>query len=155
MGDGGVALLSVGTQMHRVLLHQVLLQAGLAGVVQVLLAGGRILGLQSTNDRVLALIERRFAGLLHAEINQHLVVGRRPVGLNLGIVQTGAVHVGANLVEVRRLRELDVDQRAAAELNAQRNVVPEQHGEDSGDAEDQREGKEVPFLAQKVDVGVM
>ena len=154
MRNGGVALLSIRTQMHGVLLHQVLLQAGLAGIVQILLAGGRILGLESTNDRVLTLIERRLAGLLHTEVNQHLVVGGRSVGLDLGIVQSGAVHVRANLVKVRRLRELHVDQGSATELNAQRNMVPEQHGEDSGNAEDQREGKEIPFLAKKVDIGV-
>ena len=69
-------------------------------------------------------------------------------------MQARAIHVLADLVEVRRLGELHVDQRSAAELHAQRNVVPEQHGADSGDAEDQREGKEIPFLAKKIDVGI-
>ena len=39
LGNSGVTLLGVRAQMQRVLLHQVLLQAGCAGVVQVLLAG--------------------------------------------------------------------------------------------------------------------
>jgi hypothetical protein len=30
--------------------------------------------------------------------------------------------------------------------------VPEEHGEDAGHAEDQREAKEVPLLAQKIDI---
>jgi hypothetical protein len=32
--------------------------------------------------------------------------------------------------------------------------MPEQHGHDAGDAEDKREGKEVPFLAQEIDIRI-
>jgi hypothetical protein len=34
-------------------------------------------------------------------------------------------------------------------------MVPEQNGEHARDAEDQRKGKEVPFLPKKIDVYVM
>ena len=128
---------------------------GVADVVQVLLAGGDgISGLQGADDGVLALIERRLAGFLDAQVDQDFVVGGRAEALDAGIVQAGAVHVVANLVEIGRLRELDVDQRAAAEVHTQRNVMPEQHGTDAGDAEDQREGKEIPLLAEEIDIGI-
>jgi hypothetical protein len=32
--------------------------------------------------------------------------------------------------------------------------VPEQHGEDTGHAKDQREGEEVPLLAEEIYVGI-
>jgi len=32
--------------------------------------------------------------------------------------------------------------------------MPEEYGRESGDAEDQREGKEIPFLAKEIDVGI-
>jgi hypothetical protein len=59
-----------------------------------------------------------------------------------------------DLIKVRRLRELHVDQGSTTELNAQRNAMPEENGRKSGDAEDQREGKEIPFLAKEIDVGI-
>ena len=71
MSNRGVALLSVRAQMHRVFLHQILLQAGFAGIVQVLLAGGGM-WLKGTNNGVLALVKRRLAGLLHTKIDQGL-----------------------------------------------------------------------------------
>ena len=148
-----VALLGVGAQMQRVLLHQIQLQAGLTGVVQVLLAGST-LRFERTDNGVLALVERSLAGLLHAEIDQHLIVRCRTEALDARIVQPGLVQLLPDMVEVRRLRELHIDQRAAAKLHAQRNVVPEQHGTDSGDAEDQREGEKVPLLAQEIDIGI-
>ena len=64
------------------------------------------------------------------------------------------IHLLADLVEVRRLRELHIDQGSPAELNTQRNAMPEEDGRKSGDAEDQREGKEVPLLAKEIDVGI-
>jgi hypothetical protein len=34
-------------------------------------------------------------------------------------------------------------------------VVPEQHGQNTGHAEHQREGEEIPFLAQKIYVRIL
>jgi hypothetical protein len=34
-------------------------------------------------------------------------------------------------------------------------VVPEQHGQDARNTEDQRKGEEVPLLPKKIDVDVM
>jgi hypothetical protein len=48
-----------------------------------------------------------------------------------------------------------IDQRPATEIHAPRDVVPEQHGKHARNAEDQRKGKEVPFLPKKIDVYVM
>jgi hypothetical protein len=33
-------------------------------------------------------------------------------------------------------------------------VVPEQHGKQARDAEDQRKGEKIPFLSEKIDVGI-
>src|SRR5450759_2597246 len=49
---------------------------------------------------------------------------------------------------------LDVDQRAAAEVHTQRDTMPERHGTHSRDAEDQREGQEVPLFPEEIDVCV-
>jgi hypothetical protein len=52
------------------------------------------------------------------------------------------------------MRVLDINQSAAAEVDAQWNAMPEQHRENSRGAEDQREGNEVPLLAKKVDIRI-
>ncbi len=77
------------------------------------------------------------------------------VGLDAGIVDAGTVGRLANSVRVRRLLKLDIDQRAAAEIDAQIDVVPEQNREDARHAEDQRKGEEVPLLPQPIDVNAM
>jgi hypothetical protein len=33
-------------------------------------------------------------------------------------------------------------------------VVPEQHGKQARNAEDQRKGEKIPFLSEKIDVGI-
>src|SRR5580698_3133720 len=55
MRDLRVARLSIRAQMHGVFLHEPLLKAGFAGIVQVQLAG-RGLRLESSDDGVLALV---------------------------------------------------------------------------------------------------
>ena len=56
------------------------------------------------------------------------------------------------------MRILHIDQRAATEVDAQRNGDPvartKPHGHQPGDGEDQRKGEEVPFLPKKIDVCV-
>src|SRR5438128_12611694 len=52
------------------------------------------------------------------------------------------------------MRELHVDQSSTAEVYAQRNAMPEQHGKHSRHAEHQRKGEKIPLLAEKVDVGL-
>jgi hypothetical protein len=50
--------------------------------------------------------------------------------------------------------KLDFDQRASAKVNPQRNAMPEQHGKDTGHADDERESEEVPLLAEKIYVWI-
>ena len=97
-------------------------------------------GLRACKARMMVFLPWSSAGLagfLDAKVNQHLVIGDGTEALDAGIMQPDAIHVVTNLVQVWGLRELDIDQRAAAELYAQRDVVPEQHGTDSGDAKHQ------------------
>src|SRR5579862_749541 len=54
--------------------------------------------------------------------------------------------------DIRRVRILHIDNRAAAKIDAQWDTVPERHGEQAGHAENQREGEEVPLLPQEIDV---
>ncbi len=51
--------------------------------------------------------------------------------------------------------ELDADDGAAAEIDVEREVVPEEDGEKAGNAEDQREAEEIPLLSQPVDFWIM
>ena len=148
-----VARVGVGAQVQRVFAEQVVFEALHAAIVQVLLALGGI-GLERLDDLVLALVQGLLGGLLDVERDQQFVVGRRAVALDTGVVQPGAVHGLADIVGVGLLRELHIHQRAAAEINAQREVVPEQHGENPRHAEHQREGQEVPLLPQEVDVRI-
>ncbi len=128
----------IGAEMQRVLLQQVLLESWCTAVVQVLLAGvGGVRRLQRLDDDIFAAIEGRLAGFLHAQIDQDFIIGSRTKALDARVLQSCAVHGMPDLVEVRSLRKLDVHQRAAAELHAQRNAMPEENGQQAGNAEDQ------------------
>ena len=113
--------------MHGILIHQVVLDGKEAGIVEVRFPRRGIL-LQRLDDLGFALIESFFAGLAHVQIDEHFVQRGLIVGLDFRILQPRAIQVGANRIHVRRVRKLHVNQRAAAEINAPRNVVPEQHG---------------------------
>ena len=63
-----------------------------------------------------------------------------------GVMDAGAVDCLANPVEVWRLLELDVDQRAAAKIYSQLDAMPEKNRQDTRYAENQRKGEEVPLL---------
>ena len=102
--------------MQRILIQKITRQGQRTGIVQILLSRRRV-ALERVNNSGLALIERLFAGFLERKVDQHFVVGR---GLNAEIVQARPIHGGANRLIVRGMRELDLDQRAAAEVNAQR-----------------------------------
>ena len=91
-------------------------------------------------------VESRFLGLLLRERDHHLVVRRGTEGLDAGIMNAGPVGRLTNSVRVRRLRKLDIDQRASAKIDAQVDVVPEKNREDARHAEDQRKSEEVPLL---------
>ena len=140
--------------MHGILIHQIVLDGKETGVIQVGLAGGSIL-LQRLDDLHLALIESFFAGFADIEVDEHLVQRGPIVRLNFGIFQASTIQIRADRVHVRRVRELHIDQRSAAEIDAPRDVVPEQHGKYARHAEDQRKGEKVPLLAEKIDVDVM
>ncbi len=67
-------------------------------------------------------------------------------------MDAGAVDGLANSVDVWLLVKLNVDQRAAAEIDAQLDAVPEKHRQNARYAEDQRKGEEVPLLPQPIDI---
>ena len=97
-----IALRCVASQSKRILAQQILAKRGRAGVIQVLLAAVlRVLGFQRPDDGVLALIERGFAGFFLFQSDQHFVAVGRPIPLDLGILQPGAIHVLADLIQVR------------------------------------------------------
>jgi len=70
-------------------------------------------------------------------------------------MHAGFIESAAHLIEVWFLGELHVDQGATLEVDAKRDAVPEEDGEKPGDAEDQRKPKEVPLLAEEIDVGIL
>ena len=72
-----------------------------------------------------------------------------------GVVDAGFIHGGADVVFVGGLIEAHGDVRATLEIHALRDAVPEEHAEDSGYGEDEREAEEVPLLAQPVDVRLL
>ncbi len=55
------------------------------------------------------------------------MIGGWTVRLDPGIANSGVIRRRANLVEIRVLVELDVHQRSAVEVHAQRDAVPEEH----------------------------
>src|SRR6202008_1957970 len=112
-------------------------------------------GFEGVNDFCFALTQILLAGFADIQVNENLVQGRLVVGLNLGIAEAGAIQQGADLLDVWLVRELHVYQRPAAEIDAPRDVVPEQHGKQTRYAEDQRKGEEIPFLSKEIDVYVM
>ncbi len=93
----------------------------------------------------------RFIGLPFRQRDHHLVA-RGSIGRNPGVMDTGTVDGVADLVHIRLLGKPDVNQRAALEIDAQVDVVPEQHGKNARHAEDQRETEEVPLLPQPIDI---
>src|ERR1700687_223853 len=155
--DDGLRLLSVflivGPNVERVLVDNVVLDRQQTRIVQVRLSR-RSMGFKRPNDLQLALIQRLLAGLAHVEINQLLVIRDRTQTLKFEIPQAGMIQLGADRVFVRRVRELHINQRSAAEVYSPRNVVPEQHGKQARDAEDQRKGKKIPLLSEKIDIGI-
>ena len=125
--------------------NQVILHAGQAGIVQVLLAF-RHVGFQRLDDGQLAGVERTLAGLFLLQGDQNFVGSGVAIALYAGILQPGAVQIAANLVVVGGGGGFQVNVGAALEVHSQRNAVPEHHAEDAGHAEDQREAEEIPLL---------
>ena len=110
--------------------------------------------MQRIDDLGLAAIERLLAGFTDVEVNQLLVVSSRSVVLDFEIVQSHAIHCGPNRVLVRSVRKLDGYEGPTTKIHAPRDAMPEQHGKHARDAEHQREGEKVPFLAKKIYVGI-
>ena len=69
-------------------------------------------------------------------------------------MQSRAIQSGADLFQLGWIGELHVDVGSATELHAHGQPVPDQHGKNAGDAEDQGEGEKAPFPAEKVNVRV-
>src|SRR5215469_11247799 len=159
LGLSSVLDVGVCPQMHRVFFHQKTLDGENTGVVQVHLVRGSI-RFQRIDNLASTHIEGLLAGLAKAQVDQNLIIRGDTVGLNLRVFQTGTIHVGAHCLQIRRARELHVDQGAAAEVDSpgKRSSGPspsKPHGNETRDTEDQRESKEVPLLAEKIDVDVM
>ncbi len=53
------------------------------------------------------------------------------------------------------LGKFDADDGAAAKVHVQRQAMPEEDGEQAGNAEDEREAEEIPLLPEPVDFCVM
>ena len=126
LGNRRIALVGLHTRMQRVFLQQVIRHAQDAGIIQILLAGRSIL-FECFDDQVLAAVQRLLVGLLLGQVDQHLVTCCRPKPLNLGLAQPSPVQRRPNRIIVRRVGELHLDQGSAAEVDTQRDVVPEQH----------------------------
>src|ERR1700757_1887736 len=155
--DDGLRLfpvfLIVGTNVEWVFVEKIVLDRQQTRIVQVRLSR-RSMGFQRLNNLELALIESLLAGLTHVQVDQLLVIGDRTQTLKLEITQARMIQLGADRIFVRRVRELHINQRSTAEVNSPRNVVPEQHGKQARDAEDQRKGEKIPLFSKKIDVGV-
>src|ERR1700694_2183605 len=146
-----VARASIRSEMERVLLQKIIRDGQGTGVVEILLARDG-LAFKCLNNLGFALVESLFAGLLNIERDQHFVVGGGPVSLDAGIFQAGALDLRMDGARIRRVCILHLDQRSATEVHTQRDAMPERHGKHSGNAEDQREGQEVPLFPEEIDV---
>src|SRR5262249_30957070 len=125
-------------------LHAGIVEIFLVRIRRVLSGGGGVV--KCADDLGLALGGGGFAAGL-GQADEKLIVVRGAIALNAGVAQARSVQVGANLVDVRRGGKTDISVGATAEVHAQRDVVPEQHREYAGDAEDEREAEEMPLLA--------
>src|ERR1700722_12372227 len=150
--------------MLRVLLHQEVGQRSGANIVQIQLAlvgstGRRIVAVQRLHDGVAARLGIRLLHLLLRQGDDHLVARSLPQPLaerlDAEIANAGLVHRRTDAVGGRRGVELHVDQRAALEVDAQRNAVPEENRQQAGHTENEREAEEIPFLPQPVDLYVV
>src|SRR5260370_104885 len=72
--------------------------------------------------------------------------------LNREIANPGLIHSLPEVVFIRRLVEGDADLRAALEVDATRDAVPEQHAQHAEDRKNQRKPKEVPLLPKPIDI---
>ncbi len=106
-----------------------------------------------------ALVMRR---VLRGRLRQvdDLVVLRGPArrargrgdALHALVTNARRVQRRADMLFVRRRVEVHRHLRSAAEVNSQRNVVPERHAQNAGDRKQERKGQEVPLPSQPVDL---
>src|SRR5262249_28678585 len=125
-------------------------------IVEVLLTLGRI-DLKGIDDLLFTRAQVGFADVLLVKRDDNFIPSPgtfSPQMLDAGVVQSRFVQIGTDLLVVGRVSEFYVDQGSTTKIHAQRDPVPEQHGEDAGHAEYEREAEEVPLLAEKIDVGV-
>src|SRR5208282_2670025 len=144
---------SVAGEVERVLFQKIIRDRQRAGIVEVLLARDGV-AFERLLDLVLALTQILFAGLLNVERDQYFVVGGLSIALHAGILQSGAIDLIVDGGRIGSMRVLYIHQRPPAEVDAQRDAMPERHGHHSGHAEDQREGQEVPLFPEKIDACV-
>src|SRR5260221_4081970 len=138
--------------MERVTRDQSTFHRGCANVVQVLFALGHG-ALQRLNDLVLAAGEIGFAGVLQVQSNENFVRSLAE-SLNARAVQSSLVQGCADRLFVRLIHELHLNVSASAKIQTERDSVPEEHGKNAGNAEDQREAEEVPLFAEKIYVRI-
>ena len=70
-------------------------------------------------------------------------------------MEAGLVDCGADVVGVGLSGKLDADDGAAAEVDVEREMVPEEDRQQAGNAEDEREAEEIPLLPKPVDFWIM
>ena len=61
----------------------------------------------------------------------------------------------ANPVHLRGVLKFQINERATLEIDAQRQPVPEEDGQQAGDAKNEREAEKIPLLSQPVDIDFM
>src|ERR1019366_8716453 len=156
LSQGSVARVGIGAaaQLERVLIQKTREDSPRSGVIEILLARGGV-ALERLNDLDFTLVQSLLAGLLNIELDQHLVaIVNLVVGLHAGVLQSSAIKLSVNGGHIGRVRVLHVDQRATAEVYAQRDAMPERHRTHPRRAKDEREGERVPLFPEKIDVCV-
>src|SRR6185437_14625214 len=71
------------------------------------------------------------------------------------VMHPDAIGRAANPSLIRHLLKLQIDERAALEVDPKRQAMPEEQRDQARDAEDQREAQEIPLLPQPVDIYFM
>ena len=74
--------------------------------------------------------------------------------LNARVADAALIDRLTDMVLVRSQREAHINEGAALEIHAARHAVPQQHAQNAGGGEDEREGQKEPLAAQPVDIAV-
>ena len=114
-----------------------------------------VVALQCSLNLLAPQVVRRLSRARLRQRDNHLVrrsAARIAHPLNQRAMDPSLVHRRTEMVLVRLRRKRHPQLRPALEVHAQRNMVPKQNAHQPRDREDQRKTKEIPLLAQPVDV---